>query len=159
MRFSRGIAWFLLFAAIGSWVSAEVYRSDWWDVARCGYCWNFASREGLLEAMEWEEYSLSNGMVSILRTDGKHLSALRAALAGLKETEARAEQGDTVEMCGMCTAIGSLLRAGAEREHISTPDGEITLVTSEDARLVVEIHAILARNEAESRKAAEFARR
>ncbi|MCA9757849.1 MAG: hypothetical protein KDA27_18805 [Candidatus Eisenbacteria bacterium] len=158
MRGLRGVAWFLAVLALVPWASAEVYHSDWWDVSHCGYCWNFSTHPGLLESMEWEEYSVSNGLVSILRTDQKHLSALRAALSGLREAEAKAARGEKVETCGMCDAIGLVLLAGAEKEHIPTPDGEITLLTSGDARVVVEIHAILERNEAESRRAAEFAK-
>ena len=61
------------------------------------------------------------------------------AVDGLKTAAAGAE---APKMCGFCTSMGDLAKAGAKEEAIDTKTGSIYLVTSTDSAILAKIHAV-----------------
>jgi hypothetical protein len=140
------IAMFILF----SMTVAE--DKPWFDMEKCELCKPFMEVPGLMMSMEYEQYELENGIVTISRVSEGSLPAYREAVAKMMAKIEKLEQGEQMYLCGMCTAHGELLMKGAKMEYIETEHGDLTLITSTDPELAAEIKAFAKRSQDEWKK-------
>ena len=102
--------------------------------------------------INWEEYDISNGVVSISTVRKESLPVYRAAHAKMMKDIERIEQGDTLQLCGFCTKIGELMQRGAVYDYVETKTGDVSIITAADPELVADIKAMSARTRDEMKK-------
>lgn len=139
-----------LFAATQAVNAAD--EAAWFDMENCDFCVNMSSQPGLMEAMQWGSYEIAAGSIAMVRMDAAHLGNFKKACAGMKVTEKKAMAGEAIETCGMCSAMGAAMMAGAKVETVELPDGQIHIMTSDNPEVVAQIHSIVQRNNAEMKK-------
>jgi hypothetical protein len=124
--------------AIAAFVVAQ--DKPWFDMEKCAMCSNLASQPGLLEHMGWDHYKISNGLMSVTTCPEEYKETYAKAMAAMKAVQEKMEAGEKVYLDGFCTAYGELMMAGAKREMIETPTGNIVLLTSNDPKVIKKIH-------------------
>lgn len=132
----------VLVAAVGSTAGEK----PWLDMVNCGMCKNLAGTPGLLESMEWEQHNLSNGVVSLTSVPKGKLEAYRAAHLSMMEMVERLMKGEEMDLCGSCTALGKCMMQGVNQEYVETTNGDIWIVTSDNAEVVAELHDWVKKN-------------
>jgi len=124
----------------------------WWDMANCDFCVNMSSAPGLMDAMQWESHKIADGSISMVQMDEAHLGTFKKACAGMKATQEKAMSGAEIQTCGMCSAMGRAMMAGANVETVDTSNGQIHIMTSDNAEVVEQLHMIVQRNQDEMKK-------
>jgi len=145
----------LLLSAAGWAQDAE--EKPWFDLENCGFCKHLMDDPGLLDHCTWENHNIENGMMSVTTVDKEFLPSYRAAAMKMKETSEKMEKGEMVPMCGMCTAMGSLMMKGAKWEYVETQYGDVQIMTSDNEEVVQELHAFTDKTNAELAKMEEAA--
>jgi hypothetical protein len=138
----------LVIATVG--ISGE---KPWFDNEHCAMCTNMMANKDLMRNMSWEQHNIANGIVSITTVDKKYLDAYRAAHAEMNKTAMRLQQGEPLELCGSCTALGMCLMKGAHQDYVETSTGDVWIVTSDDPEVVTELQNWAKRNTEEMAKA------
>ena len=121
-------------------------ESKWFDMENCGMCKNL-NHEGMLEAMTWEQYGISNGVVAVTNVKPDFLEKYREAHKGMEATGAKMMAGEKIEMCGSCTALGMCFMKGAKQEYIPTKTGDIWIVMSDNPDVVADLHTWMKKNQ------------
>ena len=122
-------------------VGAVAGETPWFDLEGCAMCKNMVAEEGLMEHMEWENFVVTNGMMSITVVDPDYEEAFERSMAAMEATGMKMMSGEEMYLCGFCQSYGSLHMAGATVENIDTKFGSVSLVTSDDPALVKMIQA------------------
>ena len=135
-------------------VSAAAIAGEtaWFDMANCGMCKNMYAREGLLDNVKWEQHPISNGIVSVTTVTPKYMDAYREAHADMKATGMKMQQGEMMEMCGSCTALGMCMMKGLNMEYVETSTGDVWVMTADNPEVVKEVQAWAKRNQEEAAK-------
>ena len=124
---------------------------QWFDMG-CDLCKVFLEEPKLMETMGWEQYEISNGIVQISVVEAPLLPAYRTAHGKMMAGLDRLEKGDSLYLCGYCTAFGELTKAGAKIEYIETKTGDVLILTGDTPELIADIKAMAARTEEEMMK-------
>ncbi len=127
----------------------------WFDLG-CDLCKPFMEEPKLMETMGWEQYEISNGIVQISVVEASLLPAYRTAHGKMMAGIDRMEKGDSLYLCGLCTAFGELTEAGAKMEYIETKTGDVLIMTGDTPELVADIKAMAARTDEEMMKMEEM---
>ncbi|MBU1320606.1 MAG: hypothetical protein KKG33_06615 [candidate division Zixibacteria bacterium] len=126
----------LLFAAAG--VAED---APWMDMQKCDMCRPLMEQPGLLEHTTWEHHNISNGVISITTVDPAFMPQYEMARAKMGEVGKKFETGEKVELCQMCTAMGTCFAKGLKAEMVQTKHGDVHMMTSDDPAVVAEIQA------------------
>lgn len=150
-RFSKSAA---LVVALALLVSALAFAGDakWIDMDNCEMCKPMAQQKGLMENMTWEQYDLSNGIVSITTVKPDYMDEYKAAKLEMDKSVARMQQGEQLNLCGSCMSLGMIMMKGVKSEEVPTSNGELWLLTSDDPELVSALQEWAAKNKAEMKK-------
>lgn len=124
----------------------------WFDMEKCELCKPFMEVPGLMMGMEYEQFELESGIVTVSTVKPDLLPAYRKAVAKMLAKVDQLEKGEQMYMCGMCTAHGDLMAKGATFEYFETKYGDLALFTSSDPALVAEIKAFAKKSEDEWKK-------
>jgi hypothetical protein len=145
---------FALLAVLALLVSALAFAGDveWFDMETCEVCKSLTHQEGLMENMTWEQYDISNGIVSVTTVQGDYLDKYRTAQKDMGMVLGRLQKGEQVGLCGGCTALGMIMMKGVKSEEVQTSHGEVWLMTSDDAEVVAALQKWAARNTEEMKK-------
>lgn len=127
----------------------------WFDMDHCAICKNMAAMKHDMHKIKWESHMLDDGMISIAIVPDDMKDEMKKAEAGVKETVAKLEQGEQLEMCGYCQNYGKLMSLGAKFKEIKTLGVDISIVTSSDPEVVKEIQAMGERAKVEHDKMLE----
>ena len=126
--------------AVGATVLAAE-TTQWFDMKNCGMCKHMMEDPALLQNSTWEHHNISNGIVSVSTVKDDAMPAYKKAMAGFQATSAKLQKGEQVQLCGMCTAMGSLFPKGARYESIPTEHGSVSLITGDSPELIADIQA------------------
>ncbi|MCH7592581.1 MAG: hypothetical protein IH989_07380 [Planctomycetes bacterium] len=132
----------VLVAAVGNTAGEK----PWFDLENCGMCTNITATPGLMESMQWEQHNLSNGVVVVTTVPKDKLEAYRAAHLRMSETGERLMKGEQMDLCGSCTALGMCMMRGVKQEYVETMNGDIWIVTSDNAEVVADLHEWIKKN-------------
>ena len=138
------IALLLVVAAV-----AGAAEKTWFDMDNCAMCKNISANPEMMVNMSWEQHNIKNGIVSIASVQPKYLDAYRTAHKGMMETGMRMHSGEKLDLCGSCEAFGACLEKGAQYEHIQTSNGDLMIVTADNAEVVAELQNWAKRNKEE----------
>ena len=133
-------------------VASMAGETAWFDMTGCEMCKGMSSEDGLMTHMTWEQYDLSNGVVSITTVDPEYMDKYRTAHAKMNETVMRLEKGEEMSLCGSCTALGMCMMKGASHDYVETKTGDIWIVTASTPKLVAELKTWAKRNREEMAK-------
>jgi len=133
----------VMVVAAGATTAGE---KPWLDMVNCDMCKNIAATPGLLESMQWEQHDLSNGIVAVTSVPKGKLEAYRKAHMGMAETGKRLMAGEQMELCGSCTALGMCMMKGVNQEYVETMNGDVWIITSDNAEVVAELHDWVKKN-------------
>jgi len=132
-------------------VASMAGEAAWFDT-NCDMCKNMYGAEGLMANMSWEQYELSNGIVSVTTVDPKYMDTYRTAHAKMGESVKRMQAGEQLALCGSCTYMGMCMMKGAAQDYVETKTGDIWIVTASSPELVAELQTWAKRNEEEKAK-------
>jgi hypothetical protein len=135
---------------------AEAGDKPWFDMQNCALCKPFMEDPELMKNTEMEQHEISNGIVMITTVKKELLPSYRAAHAKMMEAIGRIEKGDTLYLCGLCTAFGMLIERGAKFEYVETKHGDVSFMSSDDPEIVTAIKAMAAKSEEEMKKMEEM---
>jgi len=128
-------------------------ESGWFDMENCAFCKNLVEDPGLLSHSTWENYNISNGSMSIMTVDPAYAESMARAGKAMEELGTKMQTGQVdptkVEMCGHCQAFGMLIMSGARLETIEGKVASVTLITSDDPKLVARIQEMTDRDNKE----------
>lgn len=130
-----------------------VAGSDAWFDHDCAMCKNLMSEEALMNNMNWEQYNISSGIVSLTTVTPEYLDAYRTAHNNMTATAQLLMKGEQMELCGSCTALGKCMMMGAKQEYVETSSGDVWIVTSDNPEVVADLHKWVERNHAEMKNA------
>jgi hypothetical protein len=123
-----------------------------WFSYDCSMCKNYMSEPALMKNMKWEQHNISDGLVAVTTVQKEYLDAYRAAHENMNKTAMQIMNGEHVELCGSCTALGECIMKGVSQEYVETSTGDVWIVTSDDPELVTDLHKWVERNKAEMAK-------
>jgi hypothetical protein len=138
--------------AVAAFVVAE--DKPFFDMKNCAMCSTLASKPGLLEAMTWEHFPISNGVMQVGHCPDEHKADFGQAMAEMGKVQEKMKAGEAVTLDGYCMTFGELLGAGAKMEHFDAAHSSVTLITSTDPKMVEKIHAFAAKTNEELKKMA-----
>ena len=139
-------------SALAQEPKTETSAAPWFDLKTCEICKSMADHDDIMQHMKWETHLIPEGLLSVTVVPEEMKAKMGTAKKEMKATISRLESGEQVKCCGFCQSMGSLLQAGAKQKELSTVAGDITLITSTDARVVERIHAHAKRTIAEHKK-------
>jgi hypothetical protein len=116
-------------------------EEKWFDMESCGFCKHLLDPPDMLQHATWEHHNIANGIVSVATIDQKYIKQWRAAEAKMEEEGKKMEKGEQVPMCPACMAMGKLMMMGAKWESVNTAHGSVSMMTSDDPKVVKEIQA------------------
>jgi hypothetical protein len=124
----------------------------WFDMENCGFCKSLLEDPELLHHMTWEQYSISNGIISVTTVEKDYMDSFKKAHTKMAGVAEQLQQGNQIPMCNSCMAIGQIMMKGPHSEQVATNSGEIWLMTSEDPAVVEEMQQWAKKNMAELAK-------
>jgi len=131
---------------------ASAGDTAWFDMENCAMCKNIGSNAEMMMHTSWEQYPISNGVVSVTTVAAKYLDAYREAHQAMVKTGMELQSGKKMELCGSCEALGKCMMKGPNQEYVQTSNGDIWILTSDDEALVAELKAWAKRNRTEMAK-------
>jgi len=142
MRNTRTIVVVLAFTLM-VFVIATAQDKPWFDMENCAFCKNLSAQPGLMDHLtKWEPHNVKNGSVSITEVDKEYVDAYKKAMAAMKVTAHRIQEGEQLPICGMCEAYNGLMMKGAQSDEVQSGNIFVSLMYSDDPEIVNEIHAI-----------------
>ena len=120
-------------------VQAEDNRT-WVDMINCPICNNVTAEEGLAENMTWEHQLTATGMVSSFTVNPEYQDHFERAKAGMKEKIGQIMSGEKLDICGYCTSVTDLLKAGVVADNVVTKGSDVTVLSATDKTLIEKIH-------------------
>lgn len=124
----------------------------WFDMVNCSMCKNIMKHDGLMQSITWEQHPITNGVVSVTTVDPKHIDSYRSCHADMEMVGQKMGQGETMPLCGSCTALNNAIMHGVGMEYVKTSTGDVWLLTSDKPELVAEIQGWAKRNDEEKAK-------
>ena len=130
----------LMVASVSAQEEGEKTETKWFDMEQCAVCKHMAQHKDMMQEVKWENHSIPNGMLSVTVIPENLKAPFNKAMASMEKTIAEMKAGKQMKCCGFCQSMGKLDGAGAKTIKIKTALGEITLVTSDDPKVVQAIH-------------------
>ena len=132
---------------VGAMLTAqEKAEPKWLDVENCYFCQPLGNPPGMLQNVDWENFKLANGILSVVTVKPGFEEPYAKAE---EEIEARCKAYDPANpqpMCGMCQAKMAAMDATVKMEEFKTRHGGIGLTTSTNPETVAKLHAIVDRS-------------
>jgi hypothetical protein len=136
-------------------------EAAWLDLENCAFCKNLTEDPALMEHLTWETHKIDDGMLTITTVDPAYHKSYKTAVKKMQALGEKMQNGEvnpmTVEMCGHCQNWGMLAMAGAHMEAVYGEAVEVTLLTSDDPKIVAKIHTFAQHNIDEMTKMASHA--
>jgi len=117
-------------------------KTKWLDPENCYFCQPLTETEGLLEAVGWESHKVSNGMVTITTYAPEWEEAAKAAGAEMEKRWEGYDPTAEYNLCGLCKAWLGLPMDKIKMEKVEFNGGELSLTTTTDAEVLVQLHAM-----------------
>ena len=130
--------------------NAKTGEIGWFDMEHCDMCKNMPPE--LYPSMSWEQYTLSNGVISVTTVAEKALPAYRKANLAMHATGEKLMAGEKMNLCGSCQALGACMMKGAHMEQVETKNGDLMIITSDNKEVVADLHAWAEKNKKEMAK-------
>lgn len=150
MKSVRIAAALAIVLAIAAFVVAD--DKPWFDMKNCAMCSTLSSKPGLLESMTWEHFPISNGAVQVGYCPEEHKAAFGQAMGEMQKVAEKLQAGETVNLDGYCMAYGDLMQSGANFEYIEAAHSNVTIITSNDPKVIKKIHDFTQRTKDELAK-------
>jgi hypothetical protein len=141
MKYLTKFAWIAVLVLFAASLTAVAGDDKWFDMENCEFCKQLMDPPEMLMHTSWEHHNIANGIVSVATVDKEYLDSWRAAEARMEEVGKRMEKGEQVPMCNSCMALGKIMMMGAKYESFPTAHGNVSLITSDDPKMVEEIQA------------------
>jgi hypothetical protein len=130
--------------------NAKTTELGWFDMQHCDMCKNMSPE--LMSSMSWAQYPIDNGVLSVTTVKESALPAYQKAHMDMAACQKKIQAGEAVTLCGSCTALTNCMMKGAHYEDVQTKNGDIAVITSDDPKVVAELHAWAEKNKAEMAK-------
>lgn len=136
----------LVILALVAIVAGTAVAGDapWFDMENCAFCTNLSPE--MMQSMTWDQANISNGIVCITTVPEKYLKDYRTAHKAMVETGERMMNGEQLEVCGSCAALGMCMMKGPHQEYAETKTGDVWILTSDNPEIVAELQAWAKRN-------------
>jgi len=143
----------VLALAVGVSVAGDQSKTaelSWFDMENCAMCKSMPME--LYPSMTWEQYPISNGVVSVTIVTGEALPAYRKAHGDMMATGEKLMAGEQMAMCGSCQAFSACMMKGASYEYVETKNGDLMIVTAADEEVAAELKNWAMKNKEEMAK-------
>jgi hypothetical protein len=124
----------------------------WFDMENCAFCKNLSEDPELLNHMTWEQYSISNGVISVTTVEEAYASSYKKANENMAEVSKRMQKGEQLPTCNSCSTAGMFMMKGVKSESVPTKHGDIWIMTSDDPAVVEEMQKWTMKNMEELKK-------
>jgi hypothetical protein len=121
--------------------SASAAPKAWLDLENCGMCKNLLVDMDLFQHMTWDTYLLTNGMMEVTTHPAGYEDRFKKLMASFESCGAKMMAGEQMPMCGMCESYGQLMMSGAKMDQVQTKAGWVTVMSSQDPKVVAMILA------------------
>ena len=116
--------------------SALAAEKAWLDLENCGMCKNLLADMDLFEHMNWSTHVFSAGMIEVTTYPDGYKDRFDKLMASFEACGAKMMAGEQMPMCGMCESYGQLMMSGAKMDQVQTKAGWVTVMTSQDPKVV-----------------------
>lgn len=134
-----------LIARIALAADAPTMQQMMEEMSKCEVCKSMLDHPNLLHEMSWETHKIDNGMLCVSAVPEKDAAEFKslnkAMMASVEKCMGSLKKGEKVELCHFCDSMGKLMQAGAKQQEITTKNGAVSLITSDDPAVVKMIHA------------------
>ena len=140
----------VLAIAVGVSVAGDDSKTSelsWFDMQNCAMCKSMPME--LYPSMTWEQYPISNGVVSVTIVTEEALPAYRTAHVDQMATGEKLMSGEQMALCGSCQAFGACMMKGASYEYVETKNGDLMIVTADDKEVAAELKNWATKNKEE----------
>lgn len=131
---------------------AQAGDEPWFDMVNCEMCKPLGDNPELMEHMSWEVFALSNGMLLVSTVDKGYEEPYKKIGVAMQKVIDRIMAGEEVPLCNSCKAMNMIYMKQPKVETFLTKHGDVTVMTSDDPELVVEMHAWAKRTNEEMAK-------
>jgi hypothetical protein len=131
-------------------------EKPWFDLENCAMCKALLAQPGLMDHMTWDNQLINTGMVSVCTVEPAYMDAYKKAGMQMEMVMKDLEAGKTMNLCGMCTSYGALMKAGAKTDEIMSGNTHVMTLTSTDPKVVDGIHTHAQRTIDEYKKMQEM---
>jgi hypothetical protein len=114
-------------------------EKPWFDLENCAMCKSMVAQPGLMDHMTWETKVIGAGMLSTCAVDPAYMTAYNAAGKEMEKVMKDLEAGKTMNVCGMCTSYGTLMKAGAKSDEMMAGNVHVWAMTSTDPAVAKQI--------------------
>ena len=111
----------------------------WIDLENCAMCKNLTTDMDLFQHMTWDTYLLANGMMEVTTYPAGYDERFKKLMATFEQCGQKMASGEQMPMCGMCSSYGQLMMSGAQMDQQQTRAGWVTVMTSQDPKVVAMI--------------------
>lgn len=125
---------------------------SWFDMEHCSFCKTMLEDPELIHHMTWEQYPISDGIISLTTVDPAYTKSFETCTAKMEKLSQQLQQGKQMPLCNSCMAFGAIMMKGPKSEQIMTQHGEVWMVTSGDPEVVKELQNWAKKNMAELAK-------
>ena len=146
----RAVALALLFCTVAIAVASA--PAGWFDMANCEMCAPMMAEKGLMENTKWESFSIATGMMNVMSVPSSYEAAFARAHEKCNALGEKLQKGETLKLCGSCTAMGQLLGQGAKMDQVNAGSSHVVLLTATEPSLVAKIQAYEKKNVEEMAK-------
>ena len=115
-------------------------NAPWVDMGNCPICKNVSSEDGLMENMTWEHHVTATGVMTVSTVKPEFQERFEHAKGKMKKLLGKLVAGESLEVCGYCSSLSSLLKKGAKAENVITATSDIMLISSTDEAMIAKIH-------------------
>ena len=133
----------MVMLAVALLVGISMTQADeakWFDMEHCAMCKPMMDTPGLMESMTCNQYNISNGVLSVSTVPAGKMDAFTKMCDAMDATGAKLMAGESMELCGSCSALSAMFAKGAHFEKVMTSDGDIMLFTADTPELVEGLH-------------------
>ena len=125
-------------------------ESGWFDMTNCEFCKTMLVEPELLHHATWETHKIENGFIYVGTVEPEYAEAMATAGVAMEKLGSDMMTGKvnpmSVKMCGSCAAMGQFMMAGVKMEKIQGEAADVTIVTSDDPKMVAKLHEYADRN-------------
>jgi hypothetical protein len=118
---------------------AAAPTGNWFDLDNCAMCRNLTADEELFSNMQWENKLFANGLLEITKVPAHFEDRFQELSAKMQATGQKLMAGEQLPMCGMCQSYGTLMMAGATMDQITSGESHMTIISSQDPKIVAMI--------------------
>jgi hypothetical protein len=124
-------------------------EANWLDPANCHFCQPLTEPEGMMDHLGWNNYKITNGIVSVTTYGPEWKEPFQAASAKMMKLWQEYDPTQQYHLCGMCQAYMGVDWTKVTMDNVDFEGGQVGITTTTDPEVLKQLHAIVDRTNTE----------